>query len=384
METRFDGDDLLLEGIEAVKQEDFTRARKALRTVLRNDGENVRAWLWYARALEDNTKRLKAIDKALEIDPYNQMARKMRARYAKRRTTGSLRTLSTQTMLAAEDTGRAYDTDVRRATQPRPTVGREELKVGPNLATLGRRVLYALLAIIGVVLLFVTTETLTLLTTEGAAALQIVDYATLGGAAVLLLAALWWGINALAIIPLSATVHYNGLVIGNRKILWQNVKRIKLVDTTLKSVMPLHVFTGTGYKLTIETEDGKRVTIDKSLDKYKQVGEAIINGAGEFVARRIAKQLRADEKLHFGALEVSKMGITFGATHIAWADIRSITTTETCRTVVQSTYQGEAYTDVYGLWNQAVLPHIHKEMRGEVRISEYEKYYHDSGAMPVD
>ncbi len=67
-------EEMLQQGIQAVRQKDTTRARRLLRRVVELDELNEPAWLWLSGVVDDREK-VACLEKVLAINPHNQNAR---------------------------------------------------------------------------------------------------------------------------------------------------------------------------------------------------------------------------------------------------------------------------------------------------------------------
>jgi len=71
-----DIDNLLKEGIAALKAGQRIRARALLQEVVREQPDNVAAWLWLSGAVETDDERRECLERVLEVDPNNPHAKK--------------------------------------------------------------------------------------------------------------------------------------------------------------------------------------------------------------------------------------------------------------------------------------------------------------------
>lgn len=69
-------DDLLQQGIAALKAGHKPAARALLARALRRDGQNETAWLWLSGAVETDEERRRCLLRVLEINPDNELARR--------------------------------------------------------------------------------------------------------------------------------------------------------------------------------------------------------------------------------------------------------------------------------------------------------------------
>jgi len=69
-------DDLLQQGIAAVKIGDRARARKILSRVVEANPHSEQAWLWLSGAVESDEERLTCLEEVLAINPNNEAARR--------------------------------------------------------------------------------------------------------------------------------------------------------------------------------------------------------------------------------------------------------------------------------------------------------------------
>ena len=68
--------ELLKQGMAAAKAGDKVKARRLLARVVHQDKYNETGWLWLAGAVESDDERRAYLEKVLEINPDNQLARK--------------------------------------------------------------------------------------------------------------------------------------------------------------------------------------------------------------------------------------------------------------------------------------------------------------------
>ncbi|MCA9911746.1 MAG: hypothetical protein KC496_00290, partial [Anaerolineae bacterium] len=65
------------QGIVALRQRDYQKASYLLVQAVKQEPDNVMAWLWLAKALPDRERRRRCIERALELDPNHAGAQKM-------------------------------------------------------------------------------------------------------------------------------------------------------------------------------------------------------------------------------------------------------------------------------------------------------------------
>ena len=63
-------------GIDAAREGNVEEARNLFRLLTRQEPNNAQAWLWLAGVLESRDDRIAAVERALEIEPNNDLARK--------------------------------------------------------------------------------------------------------------------------------------------------------------------------------------------------------------------------------------------------------------------------------------------------------------------
>lgn len=71
-----DIDNLLKEGIAALKAGQRVRARALLQEVVREQPDNVAAWLWLSGTVDTDNERRECLERVLEVDPDNPHAKK--------------------------------------------------------------------------------------------------------------------------------------------------------------------------------------------------------------------------------------------------------------------------------------------------------------------
>ncbi|MCI0712912.1 MAG: hypothetical protein L0154_22345 [Chloroflexi bacterium] len=74
-----DAKELFNQAVVAIRDErDFARGQTLLKEALKVDPQNDLAWLWLSRTIKDPETRLKYIDRALQLNPNNEMAKALR------------------------------------------------------------------------------------------------------------------------------------------------------------------------------------------------------------------------------------------------------------------------------------------------------------------
>ena len=71
-----DTNSILQRGIEAIRAGERAEARELFRMVTREDPRNAQGWLWLAGAAEDREEKRAALERVMEIEPQNALARK--------------------------------------------------------------------------------------------------------------------------------------------------------------------------------------------------------------------------------------------------------------------------------------------------------------------
>ena len=79
-------DELLKQGITAVKRGDKENGRIHLMKLLEMDERNEQAWLWLSGAVEDKEERIICLENVLAINPDNELAQKGLARFGAKST----------------------------------------------------------------------------------------------------------------------------------------------------------------------------------------------------------------------------------------------------------------------------------------------------------
>jgi tetratricopeptide (TPR) repeat protein len=73
--------DLFQQGIAAIREEkDVVKGRTLLTQALRLDPANDMAWVWLSRTISDHEKKLQCLNRALQLNPNNEQARKFKGR----------------------------------------------------------------------------------------------------------------------------------------------------------------------------------------------------------------------------------------------------------------------------------------------------------------
>lgn len=71
-----DSESILQLGIEAARAGDKAEARELFRLVTREDPDNAQGWMWLAGVAEDRDEKRAALQRAVQIEPNNQLAKK--------------------------------------------------------------------------------------------------------------------------------------------------------------------------------------------------------------------------------------------------------------------------------------------------------------------
>lgn len=84
-----DAKEILQFGIEAARDGNREEARNLFTLLTKQDPNNIQAWLWLAGVSDNPTQRRNALERALQIDPQNEMAlRGLRALDGERQSGG--------------------------------------------------------------------------------------------------------------------------------------------------------------------------------------------------------------------------------------------------------------------------------------------------------
>jgi tetratricopeptide (TPR) repeat protein len=80
-----DAQELLQQGVTAILEEnDLKKARDLIKESIQYDPQNDVAWVWMARTIRDPEKRLKMLERALELNPDNRQTLKIKAELIRR------------------------------------------------------------------------------------------------------------------------------------------------------------------------------------------------------------------------------------------------------------------------------------------------------------
>ena len=110
-----DAKEILQLGIEAARDGNREEARNLFALLTKQDPTNIQAWLWLAGVSDNASQRRNALERALQIDPQNEMAlRGLRALSGNTRSGGTERNRSF-IAAARERTGALFG---RQATPP--------------------------------------------------------------------------------------------------------------------------------------------------------------------------------------------------------------------------------------------------------------------------
>src|ERR687885_2806056 len=123
-----DTNSILQRGIEAIRAGERAEARELFRMVTREDPRNAQGWLWLAGAAEDREEKRAALERVMEIDPQNALARKGLSALAGTRTgaaataSPSPSTETTTAKMLQEDDGEGFPARSHARTYEIPEV----------------------------------------------------------------------------------------------------------------------------------------------------------------------------------------------------------------------------------------------------------------------
>ncbi len=124
--------ELFERGVMAVREKDLATGQKLLRAALKADPNNEIAWVWLAKTVEDPTKQLKMLERALIVSPNNKHIVTLRDELL-RRTEGPAQVVTGEIVVYEEDD----QAQPHRSSQFEPLAGikttRDELTTEENI-----------------------------------------------------------------------------------------------------------------------------------------------------------------------------------------------------------------------------------------------------------
>lgn len=103
---------------------------------------------------------------------------------------------------------------------------------------------------------------------------------------------------------------------------WEDVASITQAITTVKS----DVVERTMYVYTITLANGEKVRVDNTFKKIDKLGDSIQRMSANVLLPRALAAYQSGQSLPFGAISLSKAGVSNGKEAVPWSNIKQITT----------------------------------------------------------
>lgn len=272
-----DAETLFKQGVNAVKNKNMSEGQRLLMQSLKLDQQNATAWLWLARTFDDPQKRLKAVDRALQIDPDNELAKKFKASLSNSAPKATTAPTSTRTAQREAPAPSPTRTAQREApAQPVPT--------GQAILTMQVMGVYRFVAVAWSVMLAVLIPTLIMAfvnerqTNENMSGNMTAVIFTGVGILLLSLWLLWQVRKAIETFRRKITLYDTGIHFSDMDELWDwgSLHSIQFVKRRLSLLQRLtpYVFWANTHFL-IRHVDGRKVKIPTVYSNFGQLTQAL-------------------------------------------------------------------------------------------------------------
>jgi len=298
---------------------------------VKQEPDNVMAWLWLAKALPDRERRRRCIERALELDPQHAGAQKMLSLHEQhyengngqtklqevvaRVTPGEIDDDEMTTMLEAQD---APIIDLPRPSRPR-SMGKLLAEVELDPTKQARRVLEVVI-FLGLSLFMIIAEVTFMLSLP----LQLLA----GIAAVVFLV---YGFHHLVRLVLDRRRPFKLYQYGieqntpNRRWLWYDFIQLRQVDWQLRIPFPGRpLILVDVYGLTLQSETQKTWLLTRSFADCRDVGETIMARTEAMWVERDYEAILRGETRQYSQTIVSEAGIQRGNVTLTWDDVNEI------------------------------------------------------------
>ena len=319
------------QGIVALRQRDYQKASYLLVQAVKQEPDNVMAWLWLAKALPDRERRRRCIERALELDPNHAGAQKMLVLHEEHYENGSAPTQLQEvvariipgeldddemtTMLEAQD---APIIDLPRPSRPR-SMGKLLAEVELDATKQARRVLE---------IVFYLGLALGLLVVIGLMILPLPLQLLAGIAAVVFLV---YGFHHLVRLvqdrPRAFKLYQYGIEQNNphRRWLWYDFIQLRQVDWQIQIPLPGRpVILLDVYGLTLQSETQKTWLLTRSFADCRDVGETIMARTEAMWVERDYEAVLRGESRQYSQTILNEMGIQRGNVKLTWDEVDEI------------------------------------------------------------
>lgn len=320
------------QGIVALRQRDYQKASYLLVQAIKQEPENIMAWLWLAKALPDRKRRRNCIERALEIDPNHAGALKMLSLHEQHYENGGIPTQlqdvvarivpdvleddeEMSTMLEVQD---APIIDLPRPSSPR-RMGKLLAEVELDPTKQARRILeiviYLGLTVVMVAVVGLRTLPLNMQLLVGIAAIVFLVY----------------GLHHLLRLVRDRSGAFKLYQYGieqlqpSQRWLWYDFYQLRQVDWQIRVPFPgrplilLDV-----YGLTLQSDTQKTWLLTRSFADCRDVGETIMARTEAMWVERDYEAILRGETRQYSQTILNEVGIQRGNTQLTWDDVAEI------------------------------------------------------------
>lgn len=301
------------EGVSAIRDEkELGRGRKLLVESLRLDAENDMAWLWLSKTVNDKTKRIECIERALEINPGNVQAQQLKEQLLNNG-------FSSSSVSKSKD----YSNSPTPRSQP---VSQDVSQLGQMLAGVGMRKmqLFHKFTAVAVFLFFAVVFFMGMRTTkQGDSTILLLG----GTAVVLLICAIGFLYSIVMAFGARMEIYENGIsrvIAGNRQSWrWEAFSDMKIHERSfVYRYYGIPIYKLHQYDLFLMSNGKTLLKINKDFQNYREVAQLATQRVAPLIFERHQAAFKRGESLKYGKIEVDRSGIRQGRRAADWNDIR--------------------------------------------------------------
>lgn len=304
---------LFQEGMQVIRQEkDMVRGQKLLTESLTRDPNNDMAWVWLSQTLEDPQRKLKALNRALQINPNNALAQKLKAKATPNSQIVKTGTGSTlQAALANSKAAKPKETD------PGALIGSSSVSMTAKAMYIGG-ILYSIVAVVFVIYLAFSQYNR-----------QIIDdlMPGIGIAGLHVLLGVFSAYLLFTERQKQLDFYENAVVLkdgsNEKRWQWTDFDQVRLSDRIVRHNSSSVKWRQRIYQMHLFVRDKHVLTIDKRFQDFEQVGVLIRMKTYPHILEKHLKQLERGETLKYNRIHVTNEMIQKGGKKVSWSQVES-------------------------------------------------------------
>jgi hypothetical protein len=302
------------EGVNAIRDEkELGRGRKLLIESLRLDAENDMAWLWLSKTVNDKTKRIECIERALEINPGNVQAQQLKEQL-----------LNVGFSSGSVSKSRDYSNTLTPRSQQ---VSQDVSQLGQMLVGVGMRKMQLFHKFTGIAaflfLAFIFFMAFRTTPPRDSAALIF------GGTALLsLMGVIGFLYSIVMAFGARMEVYEKGIsrvIAGERKNWrWEDFSDMKIHERSMVyRYYGIPIYKLHQYDLFLMSNGKTLLKINKDFQKFREIGHLATQHVAPLIFERHQSALKRGETLKYGKIEVDRTHVQQGRKSADWNDIRN-------------------------------------------------------------